>query len=163
YLTPKSAADYLARGQRHTRLGWFDLALRDFDEAVRLEPDNANARLARGLERFRRGRWAAAAEDFTPATAAWPRYEPVWFRRAWAYSEIDRLADAVADLKVIAGMPSVPVEDRAAFLVLRSVWNDRLGRPVDAAADRLVADLLASTAGRARAANKIAWLVLTNP
>lgn len=157
-----AAADILTRGQRFSQMEWFDFALRDFEEAVRRDPNHIPARLARGLERFRRTRWPDAVADLTFLVAARPDFEPYWFRRAWAYYELGRLPEAVEDLKTIVQNTGRPIQDRAAFLVLRSEWNDRLGRKVDAAADRLAADLLVNKSVRGRAANKIAWIVVTN-
>ena len=45
---PQTAADYLNRGLIFAIRGDFDIALRDFDEAVKLKPDMALAYLQRG-------------------------------------------------------------------------------------------------------------------
>lgn len=71
-LAPGVARYYYDRGRNH--LAKYDLvwARADLDEAIRLEPAEARAWLARGVLAFAEGRVNAAADDFAAALARAP-------------------------------------------------------------------------------------------
>jgi eukaryotic-like serine/threonine-protein kinase len=62
--SPRCAACLCYRGQAFAGLELSDAALRDFDEALRLNPELATAALGRGRLYLRSGRWKDAATDF---------------------------------------------------------------------------------------------------
>ena len=154
------AGDYLARADELIRLGWHDLALRDYDATIRRFPKLTEARMHRGLERFRRAQWRAAAEDFNAVLEGDPNDPsrgPARSRLAWAYSELGRHADAAAELvKLLETSPtSWQAEDRAGLLLLRAEFYDRAGTSDQARTDR---DLAAKAFPKlSEAANSRAW------
>lgn len=160
-MNPNSEAApvLLARGQNFARLGWFDYALRDFHAAVRADPKLLDARMYRGLEQFRRGRWKEAADDLAHVTADphYPYRGPARSRLAWAYLELGRPADAANELETLLASPGVswPTDDKAGILLLRAEFHDRAGQAVAAQADRAAAATLFPNL--ADAANTRAW------
>ena len=112
----------------------------------------------RGLELFRRGNWAAAAEDFRAVLGPKdPSRGPARSRLSWSYHELGRHADAAAELvRLLEISPSSwRAEDRAGLLLLRAEFYDLAGKPDLARADR---DLAAQVFPKlAEAANFRAW------
>ena len=85
------------RGNLSSRVGDFEEALRDFDEAVTLAPADPVALSARARGRMRMDDAAGAAEDFAKAFAIEPpeTYEP-WVELAEASSRAGALEQAIA-------------------------------------------------------------------
>ena len=114
----------------------------------------------RGLELFRRGKWAAAAEDFRAVLAEDPKDPsrgPARSRLSWSYHELGRDADAADEIvRLLEISPSSwRAEDRAGLLLLRAEFYKLAGKPDLARADR---DLAAEVVPKlAEAANERAW------
>ena len=68
-LAPDAARYYADRGRNHLAKGDYSWARADLDQAVRLDPKDTEARLARGVLAFAEGRFADAAADFETADA----------------------------------------------------------------------------------------------
>ena len=136
------ARDYLDRADELACLGWHDLALREYAAIIRRTPEFISARMQRGLELFRRGRWESAAADFAAVVAGDPSYEyrlEAWCRLAWSYHGLGRDADAGIELgKLLESLPQVGSR-RACALLLRAEFYELAGRPDQAMADRVAA------------------------
>jgi tetratricopeptide (TPR) repeat protein len=65
---PSTAADHAGRGWCYVMLGAFPLALRDFEEAVRLDPENADGYAGRGYVLAKGGRLREAVRDADKAS-----------------------------------------------------------------------------------------------
>ena len=66
----------LGRSKTWRELERFDEAERDADSVVALDPDRASGWAQRGLVRFDKAMWRAAARDFAEAVARMPRSDP---------------------------------------------------------------------------------------
>ena len=67
------AREFVARGNHYFVTGEFDKAIRDFDEAVKLDPTSAKAYYGRGCARARRDEDSKAVADFTQAIKLDPK------------------------------------------------------------------------------------------
>jgi tetratricopeptide (TPR) repeat protein len=73
---------HLYRGQEYLALGALQPALRDFEEAVRLEPDNADAYLGRAHVRVKLGDARGAVADAERAVKGEPKEPRLWYAAA---------------------------------------------------------------------------------
>ena len=149
--------DDLSQADELARLGWHDLSLAAYSNTIRRHPRLADARLHRGLELFRHGKWEAAAEDFRAHLKDDPdcaHRAECQTRLAWSLHERGRYADAAAELTDLVERPppSWKRAHRAAVLLLRAEFLDRAGESDAAEADRdRAAD---ATSNLAKAANE---------
>ena len=139
--------DDLSQADELADCGWHALALAAYSNAIRRHPGLADARLHRGLELFRRGKWEAAAVDFQAHLKDDPdcaHRAECQTRIAWSLHERGRYADAAAELTdlVERPRPSWKRAYRAAVLLLRAEFFDLAKKPDAAKADR---DLAASS------------------
>lgn len=63
--TPRLYYDYVSRGVAYVRKGQTAEAMKDFDEALKLKPDDLDARFRRGGLLVQRKQYEAAIEDFS--------------------------------------------------------------------------------------------------
>lgn len=122
---------YSNRGAAYRRKGDRDHALADYDEAVRLNPNNSRALHNRGVIYGEQELYELALEDFDTAIKIEPSYANAWNARCWTKVIMGRERDAVNDctesLHLHAADP-VTLRSRAlAFL--------KLGEPSRAIAD----------------------------
>jgi tetratricopeptide (TPR) repeat protein len=99
------AAEYLfARGGLYRRDGQFDLAIRDYDEVVRIVPDGYGAIHNRGLAYRMRGEkggsnankdFQAAIRNFNQAIKISPKFSQAYFARGVTYSNMRDFVSAV--------------------------------------------------------------------
>jgi len=89
----------LARGSVYVRLKRYQESLQDRDEAVNLDPYNADAYVARGGSYHLLGEHEKGLADRTMATTINPNSPLAWSARGNAYLLMGRYDDAVADLK----------------------------------------------------------------
>ena len=85
------------RGVAYYKLERYAEALRDFDQALALDPGNAKAWLLRGSLHMRAARSAQARADFDRALALEPRNAEVLGRRCVVLLRLQRLDEALAD------------------------------------------------------------------
>jgi tetratricopeptide (TPR) repeat protein len=78
---------YLARGQEHLALDAPKLALHDFEEARRLDPDNANASLACAHIRVKLGDLKQGTADAENAVKGDPKEPRLWHGAARVYAQ----------------------------------------------------------------------------
>jgi lipoprotein NlpI len=87
-------------------LGKYDAAIRDFTQALKLQPDIPAAYVNRGLAQMRANRLTAAKKDFDTAVAKDKDDVDARYLRAWVESQLNKDADAIADLdNVLANHP----------------------------------------------------------
>ncbi len=65
----QTSARYDSRGLVHLRMGSFDKAIDDYNEALRIDPKSASPLFGRGLARIRKGDQAAGQADIAAAKA----------------------------------------------------------------------------------------------
>ncbi|HUP92670.1 MAG TPA: hypothetical protein VM074_10520 [Solimonas sp.] len=88
-VAPRFASTYVPLGNYYLGLGQDSLALQAFDTAVRLEPDRAEARAARGRANFILARYEQAVADLEASLARDERARP--FSQIWLYFARERL------------------------------------------------------------------------
>lgn len=99
----------LQRGMAYASQGEWDKAIRDYDEALRLEPANAWAYGIRGTAYYDKGDFDRAIQDFDQALRLDPREVRAYMSRAYAACRIGNFGQAVKDLnEVIRLSPKSP-------------------------------------------------------
>src|SRR5262249_26051680 len=91
---PYTPLHLLIRGLARNKLGDQPAAIADFDQAIALKPDYAEAYWGRGLVRSVQGDWAAAIADFDQAIALKPDYVEAYAGRGAARQRQGDLAGA---------------------------------------------------------------------
>ena len=187
----KTGENYHLRGVAYQAHGQFDLAIADFNESLRLTPQNAGALNNRGQANYSKGEFKTAVTDFTAAIAIEAKNPLILNNRALAYIELDDSANAMTDLQ--AALALVP--DYAEALNNRGVVHQKLRKIDNAIADfskaleidptytdalenrafaylekddhaRAIGDLesaLKLNPNSFEAANDLAWLLATSP
>jgi tetratricopeptide (TPR) repeat protein len=74
-----------------------DAALKDFDQAIELGYDSANAYSSRALFLTASGQYDKAVEDFNKAVEKGDRSESILINRAAAYLQMNKVDEAIAD------------------------------------------------------------------
>jgi tetratricopeptide (TPR) repeat protein len=112
-----------------SRCGFYALAERDYDQALRLDDHLALAFGARGLEHFRRRDWKGAAADFTRAIQEQPEESDFLFRRAWSNHELGWNFGEIVTRNLTAG----PSDYESWDLYILAMCQRSRGERVDAA------------------------------
>jgi tetratricopeptide (TPR) repeat protein/predicted Ser/Thr protein kinase len=87
--SPEDAATHVLRGWAYLRNDFSTaLALRDFEEALRLDPKQADAYLGRGAARARMGRYREAAADAEEAVRRNPESHKAAYNAARVYAQV---------------------------------------------------------------------------
>ncbi|HST03407.1 MAG TPA: tetratricopeptide repeat protein [Chloroflexia bacterium] len=102
-IAPRYEA-YITRGNAYVRLGdedssksQPDLALKDFDAAIQLEPDKAEAYAFRGLAYYSQDDYDAAVIAYTEAIEHDNQYEEAYFARGLSYQAKEEYDQAISD------------------------------------------------------------------
>ncbi len=90
--------EFIIRGIVFAEEGQFDLAIRDFTEALRQRPGYVTAYFNRGLTYIKLERYEDGIEDYTSAIALAPDHPGAHVQRALAYTLLGRDEEAEADL-----------------------------------------------------------------
>ena len=98
-LSPGTAECYYNRGRAHAALGHTDLALRDYNHALRLAPTMALASLNRGILYYREKRYSEAIDDFRRALEGGASPAAVHHNLALVHLACGDCAAAQADLR----------------------------------------------------------------
>lgn len=77
----------------------YDLALADFDEALRLNPKLANAWTGRGAVHAAQRNFARAISDHTRAIELNPQHNDAYYNRALAHQGAGDIGSAIADFR----------------------------------------------------------------
>lgn len=98
--TPKAVIpeEFLIRGTVFAEEGHFDLAVRDFTEAIRLRPEYDAAYYNRGLTYVKMERYEEGIQDFTTIIGFVPNHQGAHVQRAFAYILLGRDEEAEADV-----------------------------------------------------------------
>jgi tetratricopeptide (TPR) repeat protein len=88
---------YFYRGFSHLMLGELERAIADYDEAVRLDPENNLVYSYRGLVYKELGEYENAIADYDEAIRLNPDYAYAYYNRGSAYSDIGEYEKAVED------------------------------------------------------------------
>jgi Tfp pilus assembly protein PilF len=120
---------HATRGQTLARSGKTEDALTEFDEALALDPNNAQALYSRGLLHQGERQHQLAIEDFTAANGLTPRRAEPLLGRASSYLALDKAKEAAADLEEAAQADPQNVQ----IWVTRGLAYERLGDRAKAA------------------------------
>ena len=85
------------RGNAYLKTNRYDLAITDFDLALRIDPASPYALANRGTAYARRGEFAKAIADFDQAIALNPNHALIYSNRGSAYAKLGKYEAAVAD------------------------------------------------------------------
>lgn len=98
--TPRAVIpeEFIIRGTMFAEEGQFDLAVRDFTEAIQLRPDYDAAFYNRGLTYIKLKRYEEGIQDFTATIALAPTHQGAYVQRAFAYVLLGRDEKAEADV-----------------------------------------------------------------
>ena len=95
---PKMTAhDLCERGTAYSNKGQTDSALADYTEAIRLDPDFAQAYYERGIVHFERGNTDEALADYTEAIRLNPGFANAYFNRTYVRAARHDFRGAVLD------------------------------------------------------------------
>jgi len=96
-LRRRTSADYRTEGETCLAHGEFDEAVKDFNEAIRLDPHNATAYLYRGLAYEEEGDYPEAISDFDMALRIDPHHADTYLHRGDAYFALDDFDQSIHD------------------------------------------------------------------
>lgn len=97
-VDPQTAADFNLRGARQSSEGRYDHAIDDFNAALRMDADLAEAYANRGWAQLRRGELQIAVGDFTDAIQRDPTLTDAYQGRGMAHRRLDEVPASLADL-----------------------------------------------------------------
>ncbi len=106
-----TSTEYLERGIDLSQKGFLDEALRDYDEAMKLDPKNARVYHNRGSVRILKGQYRLAVSDFTNAIKLRPLCGAAFAHRGLAYEMLGSANQASKDYKA-AGKLGVKINFR---------------------------------------------------
>lgn len=103
---PQSANDYIYRARVWMSKAKFDEAIKDFTEAIRLDPKFVLAYFGRARANKLKGNYVDGVTDYTKALDLNPRYVPALINRANIYNLTGNYDLAVADCERAAALGS---------------------------------------------------------
>jgi tetratricopeptide (TPR) repeat protein len=95
--TPMLYYDHVGRGIAYVRKHQTEQAIADFDEAVKLKPDDMDARFRRGGARVELKQFQGAIEDFNAVIDKDPMNAGAYRLRGFSYNVLDKTSEAAAD------------------------------------------------------------------
>ena len=92
-----SAEEYLRRGAAYYSRGNFEVAISDFNRAIKIKPDYAEAYLNRGLAEINKEDAKKAFADYDMAIQLNPKYEEAYYVRGLGYASKGKFDEAISD------------------------------------------------------------------
>ena len=96
--TEGTAEWHFDQGQIFTQQGRYNEAIEEYDEAIRLNPQYAEAYLGRGIAYGNLGKHERAIEDYDGAICLNPQYADAYYNRGLAFYSLDQYVQAIHDL-----------------------------------------------------------------
>ncbi|MEW5959533.1 MAG: tetratricopeptide repeat protein [Chloroflexota bacterium] len=90
-----SAGDHIKQGMEYYKQRVFDKAIVEFNEAIKLEPDNPHAPRNLGTVYIDQGKWEEAAAAYKQAIKVYPKFGEAYGDLAAAYVRLDKLLEAI--------------------------------------------------------------------
>ena len=119
-LAPDNSEYLYQRGMVYWRMQQPTPAMTDFDQALKIQPNNLSALIARAQLLLQRGDKDLAAHDLETADAAAPKEADERYQMAYVYAGADRLAPAIAQLSL--WIDSHPDDARLPDALNRRCW-----------------------------------------
>jgi len=88
---------HINRGAAYDDLGQYNLAIEDYNEAMRLKPDYAEAYYNRGCVYAKLGQYQRTIENCNQSIRLKPDYVDAYFNRGSAYAELGQYKNAIDD------------------------------------------------------------------
>ncbi|MDE2028363.1 MAG: tetratricopeptide repeat protein, partial [Candidatus Omnitrophica bacterium] len=102
--SPHKARPYNNLGNAYLKEGKFDLAIKNFNKAIALDPAYAEPLVNLGLIYDHRGRWAKALSYYNKAIAANPHFAGAYDNRGSLYNEMGKIELALNDYNKAIGL-----------------------------------------------------------
>ncbi len=96
-INPIFAERYIGRGIAYEQKGSYDMAIADFNEAIRLNPILPQAYYNRGVIHLHEGDHDRATADFNEAIRLDPRFAAAYYGRGYSYLNYGQRAKADVD------------------------------------------------------------------
>jgi tetratricopeptide (TPR) repeat protein/S1-C subfamily serine protease len=97
-VEPRTAGDFHARADRRLATGRHDLAIRDFAEALRLDPSLSTAKVGRGRAFLAKKDYPTAMEDFNDVLRHDPESAIAYAGRGACHLGLAQYTEAIADM-----------------------------------------------------------------
>ena len=140
-----AGAAFYNRGLAYRNLGKLDRAIDDFDQALKLKPNFADAWNERGVAYRQKGNNVQAVADFDEALRLQPDNAAALFNRAGALTSLGQFERAIADFNRVLQFSPADAEALLARGQARRAAGDVTGGDADIVAARQM------TAGRSAA------------
>jgi tetratricopeptide (TPR) repeat protein len=127
----RTALDCFLVGETAYERGNLDAAIKDFDQALRLEPDHFWAHYFLAVAHLKQGQPRETIAHLSASLSRQPDFAWIYLLRGYAYGEIGDFADSEADFAEAARRGA----NDYGFLVNRAVTRMRAGRLDEAAID----------------------------
>lgn len=92
-----SSEEYVRSGRAYTRVGEYDMAIQEFNEAIRLDPAQAGTYISRGNTYSNKGDHDRAIQDYDKAIRLDPNYAIAYYNRGNAYRRTGDYDRAIQD------------------------------------------------------------------
>ncbi len=96
-MEPRFAKALQARAIAYLRTGENDMALKDIEEAIKIEPENHRFHYHKGAIHLKNDELDEAVEALSRAIDIAPQYAPAYFLRSEAYDKLGEEDAAIAD------------------------------------------------------------------
>ena len=93
----QDAEQYFIRGNNHFQQGQYEEAIKDYDEAIRLNPEYALAYNNRGTAKSKSGQYEEAIEDFDKVIELNPKDAVAYNNRGYAKNRLGQHEEAIKD------------------------------------------------------------------
>jgi tetratricopeptide (TPR) repeat protein len=107
---PNSSVAYMYRGEKFREFGLLDLAIKDLNQAVDLNPGDTKTLYNRALTYIDLNQHSLAIPDFNKILAANPHNSVARFFRAVCYKETQKYNEAMDDLNILARDPETNIQ-----------------------------------------------------
>ncbi|MBM4273629.1 MAG: tetratricopeptide repeat protein [Deltaproteobacteria bacterium] len=98
-VAAQDAKTLVNRGLELCNDGKFDQAIKEFDVALKLKPNDAAIITYRGVAKYAKGQNDAALQDFEQAIKLDPKHGKAYYQRGMIYEKQENYEKAIADIK----------------------------------------------------------------
>ena len=110
----REAEEHFSAGVQLQNQERWEEAIAEYDEAIRLDPQNADAYSNRGFTYFKLDQFEQAIQDYGEAIRLDPRNPMIYANRAVMYRLVDKNDEAIADLEKVISLTDSPEQAEVA-------------------------------------------------